>query len=94
MEQEQSINELFAAADAAVYLAKNEGRNRVRSHMQMPLQIDFSSQASLSKTLTSSVTQDRAPFQTESGNQRRKPSSMFALQSVHIVRIQVLSNTH
>jgi diguanylate cyclase (GGDEF)-like protein len=35
MEQEQSINALFAAADAAVYLAKNEGRNQVRSHMQM-----------------------------------------------------------
>jgi diguanylate cyclase (GGDEF)-like protein len=35
MEKEQSINELFAAADAAVYLAKNEGRNQVRSHMQM-----------------------------------------------------------
>jgi diguanylate cyclase (GGDEF)-like protein len=40
MEQEQSINELFAAADAAVYLAKNEGRNQVRSHMQMPVQVD------------------------------------------------------
>jgi diguanylate cyclase (GGDEF)-like protein len=40
MEKEQSISELFAAADAAVYLAKNEGRNRVRSHMQMPVQVD------------------------------------------------------
>lgn len=34
--QDQGINELFAAADAAVYLAKNEGRNQVRSHMAMP----------------------------------------------------------
>jgi diguanylate cyclase (GGDEF)-like protein len=40
MEKEQSINELFAAADAAVYLAKNEGRNQVRSHMQMLVQVD------------------------------------------------------
>jgi PleD family two-component response regulator len=40
MEREQTINELFAAADAAVYLAKNEGRNQVRSHMQMPVQFD------------------------------------------------------
>ena len=32
MEKGQSIHELFAAADAAVYLAKNEGRNQVRSH--------------------------------------------------------------
>jgi diguanylate cyclase (GGDEF)-like protein len=29
--QNMTINELFAAADAAVYLAKNEGRNQVRS---------------------------------------------------------------
>jgi diguanylate cyclase (GGDEF)-like protein len=40
MEKEQSINELFAAADAAVYVAKNEGRNQVRSHIQMPVQVD------------------------------------------------------
>jgi diguanylate cyclase (GGDEF)-like protein len=40
MEKEQSINELFAAADAAVYLAKNEGRNQVRSHTQMLVQVD------------------------------------------------------
>jgi diguanylate cyclase (GGDEF)-like protein len=32
MEKEGSINELFAVADAAVYLAKNTGRNQVRSH--------------------------------------------------------------
>jgi diguanylate cyclase (GGDEF)-like protein len=37
MEQDQSINALFAAADAAVYLAKNEGRNQVRSYMQTPV---------------------------------------------------------
>jgi len=40
MEQKQGINDLFAAADAAVYLAKNEGRNQVRSHMPMPVQGD------------------------------------------------------
>jgi diguanylate cyclase (GGDEF)-like protein len=40
MEQGQSITELFAAADAAVYLAKNAGRNQVRSHVHMPVQID------------------------------------------------------
>jgi diguanylate cyclase (GGDEF)-like protein len=40
MEREQRIDELFAAADAAVYLAKNEGRNQVRSHAQMPAQVD------------------------------------------------------
>jgi diguanylate cyclase (GGDEF)-like protein len=38
MERGQSINELFAKADAAVYLAKNEGRNQVRAHSQMPAQ--------------------------------------------------------
>lgn len=36
MDEGQSVNELFAAADAAVYLAKNEGRNQVRSHVQSP----------------------------------------------------------
>jgi diguanylate cyclase (GGDEF)-like protein len=36
MEKEQSINELLATADAAVYLAKNEGRNQVRSHRLVP----------------------------------------------------------
>lgn len=33
MTQARSIKDLFAAADAAVYLAKNEGRNQVRSQM-------------------------------------------------------------
>lgn len=32
----QSLKDLFAAADAAVYLAKNEGRNQVRSPMLEP----------------------------------------------------------
>lgn len=32
----QSIKDLFAAADAAVYLAKNEGRNQVRAQMPVP----------------------------------------------------------
>jgi diguanylate cyclase (GGDEF)-like protein len=36
MDREQSINDLFAAADAAVYLAKNEGRNQVRAQVQVP----------------------------------------------------------
>jgi diguanylate cyclase (GGDEF)-like protein len=40
MEQGQSMTELFAAADAAVYLAKNAGRNQVRSHLQIPVQVD------------------------------------------------------
>jgi diguanylate cyclase (GGDEF)-like protein len=43
MEQGQSIHELFAAADAAVYLAKNEGRNQVRSHMPMPVSMPLPS---------------------------------------------------
>jgi diguanylate cyclase (GGDEF)-like protein len=34
IEQEMSISELFAAADAAVYIAKNEGRNQVRTVCQ------------------------------------------------------------
>ncbi len=33
MTEGQGIKDLFAAADAAVYLAKNEGRNQVRSQM-------------------------------------------------------------
>jgi diguanylate cyclase (GGDEF)-like protein len=40
MERGQNIVELFAAADAAVYLAKNEGRNLVRAHRQMPVEVD------------------------------------------------------
>jgi len=40
MEQGQSISGLFAAADAAVYLAKHEGRNQVRAHTQMPAPAD------------------------------------------------------
>jgi len=39
MAQGQSINELFAAADSAVYRAKNAGRDQVRMHMDMPLQV-------------------------------------------------------
>jgi diguanylate cyclase (GGDEF)-like protein len=38
MEQGQSIGELFAAADAAVYRAKNAGRDQVRTHTDIPLQ--------------------------------------------------------
>lgn len=34
IEDGQSISELFAAADTAVYLSKNEGRNQVRAHRQ------------------------------------------------------------
>ena len=40
MEHGQSLHELFAAADAAVYLAKNEGRNQVRSHVAMPVCVE------------------------------------------------------
>jgi diguanylate cyclase (GGDEF)-like protein len=40
MERGQNLIELFAAADAAVYLAKNGGRNQVRSHWQMPVDAD------------------------------------------------------
>jgi diguanylate cyclase (GGDEF)-like protein len=40
MDREQSLNELFAAADAAVYLAKNEGRNQVRAQVQAPVPVD------------------------------------------------------
>jgi diguanylate cyclase (GGDEF)-like protein len=36
MAHRQSISELFAAADAAVYLAKNAGRDQVRAHAQTP----------------------------------------------------------
>ncbi|THC44488.1 diguanylate cyclase [Massilia sp. Mn16-1_5] len=39
MEKGQSIHALFAAADAAVYLAKNEGRNQVRPHTPMPVTV-------------------------------------------------------
>lgn len=40
MEKGQSASELFATADAAVYLAKKAGRNQVRAHMHMPLPVD------------------------------------------------------
>jgi diguanylate cyclase (GGDEF)-like protein len=40
MAQGQSISELFATADAAVYLAKNAGRDQVRSHIQMPVPVN------------------------------------------------------
>jgi diguanylate cyclase (GGDEF)-like protein len=36
MARDQSIGELLAAADAAVYLAKNAGRDQVRSYEQAP----------------------------------------------------------
>lgn len=39
-EQQQNIEKLFAAADAAVYLAKNEGRNQVRA--QLAVQVEDS----------------------------------------------------
>lgn len=38
MARDQSIGELLAAADAAVYLAKNAGRDQVRSYEQAPAQ--------------------------------------------------------
>lgn len=37
MKQGQSISELLATADAAVYFAKNAGRDQVHSHMTMPV---------------------------------------------------------
>jgi len=40
MEQAQSLDELFAAADAAVYVAKNEGRNQVRSQVRMAVPVE------------------------------------------------------
>jgi diguanylate cyclase (GGDEF)-like protein len=40
MEKERTINELFVAADAAVYLAKSEGRNQVRSHTHVSVQVE------------------------------------------------------
>jgi diguanylate cyclase (GGDEF)-like protein len=46
MEHQLSIKELFAAADAAVYLAKNEGRNQVRSATQSPLPMPAQAEAS------------------------------------------------
>jgi diguanylate cyclase (GGDEF)-like protein len=40
MARGQSISELFAEADAAVYLAKNAGRNQVCSHTQTLVEAD------------------------------------------------------
>ena len=40
IETGQSMSELLAAADAAVYRSKNEGRNLVRSHRQMATEAD------------------------------------------------------
>lgn len=37
-EQQQNIEKLFAAADAAVYLAKNEGRNQVRAQLSVQME--------------------------------------------------------
>lgn len=37
-EQQQNIEKLFAAADAAVYLAKNEGRNQVRAQLSVQVE--------------------------------------------------------
>jgi diguanylate cyclase (GGDEF)-like protein len=39
MAEGQSISEMLAKADAAVYLAKNGGRDQVRSHMQMQMPV-------------------------------------------------------
>lgn len=38
MEKGQSVSELFATADAAVYLAKEGGRDQVRAHTPIPVQ--------------------------------------------------------
>jgi diguanylate cyclase (GGDEF)-like protein len=40
MAQAQNIGELFAEADAAVYLAKHSGRNRVRTLTPLPLEVN------------------------------------------------------
>ena len=40
MAHDQSISELFAKADQAVYVAKNAGRNQVRSYIPMPVLAD------------------------------------------------------
>lgn len=39
METGQSASELFATADAAVYLAKKGGRDQVRAHAHMPIAV-------------------------------------------------------
>jgi diguanylate cyclase (GGDEF)-like protein len=40
MEQGQSLDALFAAADGAVYVAKHGGRNQVRSHARMAVPVE------------------------------------------------------